>query len=71
MKGLYLGLHEGSRWEILYASKFDENTDLGSTYLGRVDMTRSDRIEAAEKFPILEQPYMVGKLSDGKNVKYI
>ena len=45
--------------------KFDENSDLSTTYLGRVDKTRSDKIKAEERFPISEQGYMVRKLLDG------
>ena len=45
--------------------RFDENSDLSMTYLGRIDMTRVSKIKVEEKFPISEQGYMVGKLSDG------
>ena len=31
-------------------------------YLGRIDMTRLDKIKAEEKFPILEQVYAIGQL---------
>ena len=44
---------------------FDENSDLNTTYLGRIDMTRASKFKAEEKFPISEQGYMVGKLLDG------
>ena len=48
-------MHEEVKPEVLNTTKFDENTDLGTTYLGRIDMTRLDKIEVEEKFPILEQ----------------
>ena len=35
----YLDVYEGVRSEILYTTKFNENSDLGTTYLGRIDMT--------------------------------
>ena len=40
---------------MLTTTKFDENSDLSTTYLGRIDMTRLDKIIAEEKFPIQEQ----------------
>ena len=44
--------------------KFDENSDLSMTNLGRIDMTKLDRIKVEESFPISEQGYTVGKLLD-------
>ena len=34
-------------------------------YLGRVDTTRTSKMKAEIKFPILEQGFMVGELLDG------
>ena len=45
--------------------KFDENSDLSTAYLGRIVMTKSDKIKVEERFPISEQRYMVEKLLDG------
>ena len=50
---------------MVYASKFDENPDLSMTYLGQVDMTRSTKIKAEERFPITGQGFASGKLLDG------
>ena len=49
----------------LYTTNFDENSDLSTTYLGRIDITRLDKIKAKERFPISEQGYRVGNLLDG------
>ena len=38
---------------------------MSTTYLGRADITRASKIKADERFPILEQGYMIGKLLDG------
>ena len=46
-------------------AKFDENSNLSTMYLGRIDMTQSDKIKVEERFPISEQGYTVGKLLDG------
>ena len=50
---------------MVYASKFDENSDLSTTYLGQVDMTRSTKIKAEERFPITGQGFTSGKLLGG------
>ena len=34
-------------------------------YLGRIDITRSDKMKVEERFPISEQGYTVGKCLDG------
>ena len=46
-------------------SKFHENSDLSTTYLGRIDIARLDKIKAEQRFPISEQGYTEGKLFDG------
>ena len=51
--------------EVLNTARFDENSDLSMTYLGRTDMTRASKIKSEEKFSTSEQGYMVGKLLDG------
>ena len=45
-------------------TRFDESTDLSTTYLGRMDMTRDMIIKVEEKFPISRQGYTNGKLLD-------
>ena len=46
-------------------TRFDENSDLSTTYLGRIDITKASEIKAEGKFPISEQGYKIGKLLDG------
>ena len=64
-KARYLDIYEDIYAEMVYASKFDENSDLSTTYLGQTDMTRSTRIKAEERFPITGQGFASGKLLDG------
>ena len=64
-KARYLDVYEDIYAEIVYASKFDENSDLSTTYLGQTNMTRSTRIKAEERFPITGQGFASGKLLDG------
>ena len=46
-------------------TRFDENSDLSTTYLGRIDITRGSKIKAEEKFLMSEQGFTIGKLLDG------
>ena len=48
-----------------YVLKFNENSDLSTTYLGQTKMTRDKKIKAEEKFPITSQGFASGKLLDG------
>ena len=64
-KARYLDVYEDIYAEVVYASKFDENSDLSTTYLGKTDMTRNTKIKAEERFPIIGQGFASGKLLDG------
>ena len=54
-------MYEGICLEILSTTRFDEKSDLRTTYLGKIDMTRGSKIKAEERIPISEQGYTVGK----------
>ena len=45
-------------------TRFNENLDLSTTYLGRSDRAKDDKLKAEESFPISEQGYTLGKLLD-------
>ena len=64
LKEEYLDVHEGIQSEILNTTRFDENSDLSTTYLGKSDRSKNDKIKAEESFPISEQGYTLGKLLD-------
>ena len=57
-------MYEGIQSEILNTTKFDENSDLSTTYLGKSDRSKNDKIKAEESFPISEQGHTLGKLLD-------
>ena len=61
----YLDVYEGIQSEIVSATRFDENSDLGTTYLGRVGKGSNSKLRAEESFPISEHGYTSGKLLDG------
>ena len=48
----YLDVYEGVYAEVISTDRFDEDTDLSTTYLGQVDMTRSTEVKAEDNFPI-------------------
>ena len=60
----YLDMYEGVQADVVYSTRFDECSDLSTTYLGRTHITRETKIKAEEKFPISEQGYTMGKLLD-------
>ena len=45
-------MYDGIQSEILSTTRFDENSDLSTTYLGRVDTTRNSKINVKETFLI-------------------
>ena len=57
----YLDVYEGIQSEILSTTKFDENSDLSTTYLGKVDKSKNNKIKAEESYPISEQGYTMEK----------
>ena len=62
VKEAYCDRYEGVQSEISQVTRFDESTDLSTTYLGRINQTRKSVIRAEERFPISGQRYTVGKL---------
>ena len=50
---------------MVYANKFNENSDLSTTYLGQTKVMRDTKIKAEERFPITGQWFASGKLLDG------
>ena len=64
IRDTYLDKYDGIQAEISQMTKFDESTDLSTTYLGKTDMTREHVIKAEERFPISGQGYTNGKLLD-------
>ena len=38
-------MYEGGQSEVLSTTRFDENSDLSTTYLGRIGMTRACKIK--------------------------
>ena len=64
IRDTYLDKYNGIQAEISQVTKFDESTDLSTTYLGKTDVTREHVIKAGERFLISGQGYTNGKLLD-------
>ena len=60
----YLDVYDQIQSEILSTTRLHEISELSTTYLGRIDMTRTSKFKVEETFPISEQGYTVGKLLD-------
>ena len=67
----YLDIYEGIQSEIVNTTRFNENSDLSMTYLGRSNNARNDKLKAEESFPISEHGYTLGKLLDGTECQLI
>ena len=61
----YLDVYEEIESEIVNTTRFDKNSDLSTTYLGKSDKTRNDILRAEESFPILEHGFTSGRLLNG------
>ena len=62
----YLDMSEGIQSDIVSSSRFDENSDISTTHLGRTEHRESkDKLKAEESFPISENGYTLGRLLDG------
>ena len=61
----YLDVYKGIYMEVISTDRFDEDTDIGTTYLGQVDMVRNTEVKAEESFPMTARSYTRGQLLDG------
>ena len=62
----YLDVYKGIQSDIASSSRFDENSDISTTYLGKIGQEESqNKLKAEESFPISENGYTLGRLLDG------
>ena len=71
MRNKYMDVYDEIYAEVVTTSKFHENVDLSTTYLGRIDMKREEVMKAEESFPISEQRFVMGKLLNGKECQIL
>ena len=60
LKAKYMDVYEDVFAEVVTTNRFDENVDLSTTYLGKINMKREDIMKAEESFPISEQGFFIG-----------
>ena len=60
----YLDVYEGIQTDIVSSSRFNENSDISTTYLGRRQEETQNKLKAEESFPISENDYTLGRLLD-------
>ena len=70
LRGENIDIYDGIQSEILSTTRFDENSDLSTTCLGRVNTTRASKVKAEETFTISEQGYKVENYWMDQNVRY-
>ena len=71
MKSRYMDVYNDVYAEVVTTSRFDENVDLSTTYLGRIEMKREEVMKAEESFPISEQGSVMGKLMNGEECQIL
>ena len=64
LKEEYLDRYRGIKSEILSTTRFDENSDLITTYLGKTSIIKDNNIATEERFLISGQGHTPGKLLD-------
>ena len=69
-KARYLDVYEDIYAEMVYASKFDENSDFSMTYLGQADMTRGPKLKLKKDFPSLAKGLLQENYWMAQNVKF-
>ena len=59
-------MYEGIQSDIVSSSRFDENSDISITYVGKIGQEESqNKLKSEESFPISENGYTLGRLLDG------
>ena len=62
----YLGMYKEIQSDIVSSIRFDENSEISTTYFGKIEHKESqDKLKAEESFPISENGYTLGRLLDG------
>ena len=62
----YMDIYEGIHSDIVSSNRFDQNSDISITYLGKIESKgNQDKLKAEESFHILENGYTLGRLLDG------
>ena len=61
-----MDIYEGIHSDIVSSNRCDENSDISTTYLGKIENREDqDKLKAEESFPISKNGYTLGRLLDG------
>ena len=71
LKAKYMDVYEYVFAEVVTTNRFDENVNLSTTYLGKIDMKREDTMQVEESFPISEQGFVIGKVLTGEECQIL
>ena len=62
----YMDIYEGIHSDIVSSNRFDDNSDISTTYVGKVENRgHQDQLKAEESFPFSESGYTLGRVLDG------
>ena len=64
-------MYDGVYAEVISTNRFDEDTDLSTTYLGQIDMSRKTEVKAEESFAMNAAGHTRGGLLDGTECKIL
>ena len=68
----YIDIYEGIHSDIVSSNRFDENSDISMTYLGKIENGGNQgKLKAEESFPISENGYTLGILIDGTKLQLL
>ena len=71
LKAKYMDAYEDVFAEVVTTNRFDENFNLSTTYLGKIDIKREDIMKAEETFLISEQGFVIGKVLNGEECQVL
>ena len=71
LKHDYLDVFLGVKSYVLYTARYDENWDIGITYLGTSSIRRQDELRLEHKMPITENCDIHGQLLDSTDCKIL
>ena len=64
MNSDYLDMYDGVYAEVISTNMFGEDTDLSTSYLGQIDMSRKTEVKAEESFAMNAAGHTRGELLD-------
>ena len=71
LKAKYMNVYEDVFAEGVTTNRFDENVNLNTIYLGKIDMKREDTMKAEESFPVTEKGFVIGKVLNGEECQIL